>query len=90
MIAPRFASYREGGHYDWHVDVALMSRIRTDLSFTICLSDKDSYEGGQLEIEMPNGSKTKFKGEKGVCIIYPSGLLHKVHRVTSGERRVIV
>ena len=41
-------------------------------------------------MEIMSGKKAKFKGKKGQVIVYPSGLLHKVNPVTSGERRVIV
>lgn len=90
IISPRLASYREGGHYDWHVDTTLMQFKRTDLSFTIFLRDRESYEGGHMEIEMPGGMKMKVKGNLGEIVVYPSGFLHKVHPVTKGERRVVV
>ena len=90
LVSPRLASYIDGGHYDWHVDVALMDRNRTDLSFTVFLRDPDTYEGGEMEIELMQGKNAKFKGKKGQVLIYPSGSLHKVNPVTSGERRVII
>ncbi len=90
LVSPRLASYYDGGHYDWHVDVAIMDRLRTDLSFSVFLRDASEYEGGEMEMEIMAGKKAKFKGKKGQVIVYPSGLLHKVNPVTSGERRVIV
>ena len=90
LISPRLASYYDGGHYDWHVDTALMQFHRTDLSFTIFLSDRDSYEGGEMEIQFTGGVNMKVKGAAGEMVVYPSGQLHKVNPVTSGERRVIV
>ena len=41
---------REGG-YDTHVDNAYMSSGRSDLSFTLSLTDDTRYEGGELEID---------------------------------------
>jgi PKHD-type hydroxylase len=90
VVDPRVASYQEGGHYDWHVDVALLRQRRTDLSFSIFLRDSDSYDGGEMEMQFGNGIKFKVKGKIGEMVVYPSGLLHKVNPVTSGERRVIV
>ena len=89
IIDPRVASYRDGGQYDWHVDVALLAQKRTDLSFTIFLSNKDDYVGGEMEIDL-SGTKVQVKGNAGEMIVYPSGLLHKVNAVTSGNRVVIV
>lgn len=44
----------DGGHYGPHVDNALMgkgtNRIRTDMSFTLFLSNSSDYEGGELVI----------------------------------------
>ena len=89
IVDPRVASYKNGGQYDWHVDVALLAQKRTDLSFSIFLNGKDDYQGGEMEIELP-GTKIKVKGNTGEMIVYPSGLLHKVNPVSSGERLVIV
>ena len=38
---------------------------------------------------MEGGDKT-FKGKAGQVVIYPSGLMHRVSPVTSGERVVLV
>lgn len=89
IVDPRVASYREGGEYDWHVDVALLAQKRTDLSFTMFLAEKDSYEGGEMEIEL-SGTKVLVKGNAGEMIVYPSGLMHRVNPVISGNRLVIV
>ena len=89
LIDPRLASYQVAGKYDYHVDVALLANDRTDLSFTLFLSDPNTYEGGHLEIQMEGGDKT-FKGKAGQVVIYPSGLMHRVSPVTSGERVVLV
>ena len=41
--------------YGSHVDDALMNGMRTDVSFTLFLSDLDTYDGGALVIETPAG-----------------------------------
>ncbi len=43
--------YRQGQTYGTHVDDALMSGLRTDLSFTLFLSDPGTYDGGALIVE---------------------------------------
>ena len=75
--------------YGRHVDNPFMSSGRSDLSFTIALSDKDSYEGGELLIETIN-KENKFKLNAGEIIIYPSTYLHSVEEIKSGERIVCV
>lgn len=90
IISPRVASYSGGGYYDWHSDAALMAGNRADLSFSIFLRDPETYTGGELEIQLQAGVIKKFKCEAGDMVVYPSALLHKVHPVTAGERRVMV
>ena len=90
---PRFNMYREGGEYKNHADSAFMGQdpeIRTDLSITVFLSDPDSYEGGELVLEFPSGGLMKMKEPKGTMVFYPSGVLHHVEPVTSGERIAFV
>ena len=49
----------DGGEYGAHVDNPFMGRgedrMRTDVSFTLFLSDPESYEGGELVIEGETG-----------------------------------
>ena len=75
--------------YGSHVDNPFMSSGRSDLSFTISLTPKDLYEGGELLIETIN-SENKFKLNAGEIIIYPSTYLHSVEEILSGERIVCV
>ncbi|WP_114283646.1 Fe2+-dependent dioxygenase [Candidatus Halocynthiibacter alkanivorans] len=87
VVSPRVASYKDGGHYGWHVDMAIMNQKRTDMSFTLMLSD--GYEGGELEIDLGH-MKQSAKLKKGQMVVYPTGVLHQVNPVTSGERLCIV
>ena len=75
--------------YGRHIDNPFMSSGRSDLSFTISLSDKNSYDGGELVIEEMNSEK-KFKLDAGEIIIYPSTYLHSVNKIKNGERIVCV
>jgi len=75
--------------YGRHIDNPFMSSGRSDLSFTIFLTDKNSYEGGELIIEEMNSEKD-FKLNAGEIIIYPSTYLHSVKEIKNGERLVCV
>ena len=84
-----FSKSSKGMKYGRHVDNAYMSSGRADLSFTIFLSSRDNYEGGELSIEDFN-SEEKFKLNAGEIIIYPSTYLHSVEEVVGGERLVFI
>ena len=75
--------------YGRHIDNPFMSSGRSDLSFTISLTDKSTYQGGDLIIEEMNSEK-RFKLNLGEIIIYPSTYLHSVKEVKNGERLVCV
>lgn len=81
--------YREGQTYGLHVDDALMQGLRTDLSFTLFLSDPETYDGGALIIEDTFEARA-IKPAAGDLILYPSTTLHRVEPVTRGERLAVV
>ena len=82
-----------GGFYGPHVDNAMMkkdgSRLRTDISFTLFLSDPSAYDGGELVLHGQSSAES-FKLEPGEMVIYPSSAIHEVTPVKSGERIVCV
>ncbi len=80
-----FSRYEQGMHYGSHVDDALMDGMRTDVSFTLFLSDPSSYDGGELTIESAAGEET-FKLDPGGLLAYPATSLHRVAEVTRGVR----
>ena len=84
-----FTKSSKNMHYGRHVDNPFMSSGRSDLSFTISLTNINSYKGGELNIETINSEK-EFKLNNGEIIIYPSTFLHSVNKVTDGERIVCV
>ncbi len=84
-----FTKSVKGMKYGRHIDNSFMSSGRADLSFTIFLNCKDSYEGGELLIENLNSEK-RFKLNSGELLIYPSTYLHSVKEVTKGERFVCI
>jgi PKHD-type hydroxylase len=84
-----FARYEKGKNYGSHVDDALMQGMRTDVSFTLFLSDPKSYSGGELVIESAAGEEP-VKLAAGSMVAYPTTALHRVAKVTRGERLVCV
>ncbi len=84
-----FTKSLQNMHYGRHIDNPFMSSGRSDLSFTISLTNKDIYEGGELLIETINSEK-EFKLNSGEMIIYPSTYLHSVKEIRNGERLVCV
>jgi PKHD-type hydroxylase len=81
--------YRPGMHYGSHVDDALMGGVRTDLSFTLFLSEPKTYRGGELVIEGYDGD-SEIKLPAGSLVLYPTTSLHHVAEVSEGERLAIV
>ena len=84
-----FTKSSKGMRYGRHIDNAYMSSGRADLSFTIFLSKKNQYEGGELLIENLT-SENNYKLNQGEIIIYPSIYLHSIKEVLKGERIVCV
>ncbi|NNU17034.1 Fe2+-dependent dioxygenase [Parvularcula sp. ZS-1/3] len=83
----------DGEHYGRHVDNAFMgkgeTRLRTDLSFTLFLSEPESYDGGELVLHSPMGEQA-VKLSAGGLVLYPTSDIHEVKPVTRGERLVAV
>jgi PKHD-type hydroxylase len=91
ILPPNFNRYTgETNHYGPHTDSTLRplpdgSYLRTDISATLFLSEPQDYDGGELSIEDFYGSQ-QIKLPAGSMVIYPSGSVHEVTPVTSGER----
>ncbi len=91
IYPPLFNAYGVGEGFGAHVDNAIRmdpasgTRMRTDLSATLFLSDPADYDGGELLIEDRYGA-TGHKLEPGQMLLYPSTSLHSVSGVTRGER----
>jgi PKHD-type hydroxylase len=81
--------YKSGKQYGTHVDDALMRGMRTDISFTLFLTEPETYEGGALVVESAAGEQ-EFKLAAGAMIVYPSTALHRVESVQRGERLAAV
>lgn len=81
--------YGTGMSYGRHVDDALMGGSRSDVSFTLFLTDPSAYDGGELVIETTAGEQA-WKPPAGSLVLYPSTTLHRVAEVTRGTRLVAV
>ena len=68
--------YAEGGTYGDHVDNAIMgggaTRLRSDLSFTVFLSDPHHYEGGGLIIDGEAG-RQEIRLPAGAMVLNDTG-----------------
>jgi PKHD-type hydroxylase len=90
LYGPMMVSrYDVGQEYGLHVDNAFMGNVRSDLSFTLFLSEPETYDGGALCLELPAGSQA-IRLPAGSLILYPSTSLHCVEPVTRGQRLAIV
>ena len=87
-----FARYEPGMEYGLHLDDPMMggpTPMRTDVAFTVFLSEPTDYDGGELVIEGAYGSQS-YKLAAGSLVLYPSSSLHRVTPVTRGIRLVAV
>jgi len=89
LISIRANSYSKGESYDWHVDSAHLDQKRTDISFTLFISDPDDYDGGELELN-DKGRLISVKLDAGSIFFYSTGMLHRVKEIRHGTRHCIV
>lgn len=89
LVRLLLSRYSGGQEYGAHVDDAIIAGARTDLSFTLFLSDEDSYDGGALIVEDPLEERA-IRLTPGDLVLYPSTTLHRVEPVTRGERLAVV
>lgn len=91
IAPPMLTKYQEGMHYGLHHDTAFMQigpqALRSDISCTIFLSDPDTYDGGELHVQMGTAN-VYIRMPAGGIVLYPSSTLHEVTPVTRGERLV--
>jgi PKHD-type hydroxylase len=87
---PMFSRYDPGMKYGSHIDDAIMKgrsgeTMRTDFALTIFLSPADSYDGGELVVELPVGEQ-EIKLDAGEAVAYSASSIHHVNPVTRGVR----
>ena len=82
-----------GPHLDWGSGLVMgRGDLCRKLSFTIQLSNPDSYEGGDFRISNGEDFSEQSKSLRpfGTLIVFPSWILHEVTPVTQGTRRSLV
>ena len=94
IAPPLVCKYEKGMAYGIHNDQAYLQMenkipLRSDISITIFLASKSSYDGGELVIHFESKS-VNIKLEAGSAVIYPSTHLHEVKEVTRGQRLVSI
>lgn len=90
IFPPLFNRYDAGDVFADHIDNAIRvlpdgTRIRTDLSATLFLTEPDDYDGGELTIDDTYGVH-QVKLAAGDMILYPASSLHRVEPITRGAR----
>jgi PKHD-type hydroxylase len=91
MINKYIVGESYGRHMDSsHIQTSKYGVLRRDFSYTLMLTNKDDYEGGELKIENPENIIQSVKLDAGDIVIYPSNRIHSVLEVTKGERVAFV
>jgi len=101
----QYTIYNKGGYYDWHCDSwpapykdegPKKGKVRK-LSVTVCLSDENEYEGGDLQFDYrdlhpdaPRKISTMGKLSKGSVVVFPSWVWHRVTKLKKGCRKSLV
>jgi PKHD-type hydroxylase len=81
----------EGGHYEAHKDMGDDVMSTRKLSLVVLLSDPSEFEGGQLEmLGHPGPDKAAHDLLQGTVVAFPSWELHRVQKLTKGERWSLV
>ena len=60
------------------------------LSFSLLLSDPDTYEGGNLQLLAEDGKSYYAQRKRGTIILFDSRTQHRVKKVTKGIRKSLV
>lgn len=75
------------GHYEWHIDAGPGESATRKISISAPLNT--GYEGGKLILNN-NGVIMEGCEEPGSMTLFPSFMLHKVEKITRGERWALV
>jgi PKHD-type hydroxylase len=91
VVPPLFNRYDVGMGFGDHIDNAIRfvdsgkTRVRTDLSCTLFLSEPEEYDGGELIIADTFGTQS-VKLPAGHMVVYPGSSVHRVSAITRGSR----
>ena len=94
----QFTEYKSeyGGHFEWHRDTEVFYHptdtinLKRKLTVVIQLSDPNLYDGGDLEFVSQKGELSTIQRCRGCAILFPSRMLHRANKVTSGIRYSLV
>ena len=106
----QFTCYERNGHYGWHIDggsdhLSVYTKEQVEpgnprigkirkLSMTLNLTDKSTYEGGNLEFDLGRHGNPQYISPdvrtQGTIIVFPSYISHQITPVTSGTRYSLV
>jgi PKHD-type hydroxylase len=89
MVPPLFSRYEPGMRYGEHTDNAVMGNVRTDLALTLFISPPDSYDGGELVVDVDRDPRS-IKLAAGCAVVYLASSLHRVEPVARGTRLAAV
>ena len=81
--------YPTGGVYEWHQDFNLTTSPQQTrkISFGVQLSDSNSYEGGDLQFQLPrNMERNVADRRRGAITFFPSWTMHRLDTLQKGER----
>jgi len=85
--AVQISKYEVGEYYHDHFDIGPGVLGNRKISLTLQLSEPDSYEGGDLVLDLNDFTASR---ELGSVTIFPSFLKHGVRPVTKGTRYSLV
>jgi len=91
ILPLQFTTYNESntGHYKPHMDLGRSQPARK-LSFSLQLSDPESYQGGILQFPYNRTDPEPAPRARGKIIFFPGYMLHEVTPVTQGTRHSLV
>ena len=93
MESLQFTEYngdtQDPAFYGKHIDAMLTNNGSRKLSFSVLLSDENSFVGGDLMLHYQKDPVPGIK-KQGVAVTFPSNLLHEVTPVTEGTRYSLV
>lgn len=93
----QYARYtaKDEGHYDWHTDMEMDTIQQRDsietrkLSLSVLLND--DFEGGIFDISLSHANAAHpIHLQRGSIVFFPSWIMHRVTKVTSGVRESLV
>ena len=90
ILGPLFSRYEPGHAYGAHVDDALMGGVRTDVSFTLFLSDAGQLRRRRAGDRQRARARRPSSCRRGSVVTYPATTLHRVAPVTRGQRLAAV